>query len=109
MQFEAAVGDGTPRILVPNHEHVDQSIAYARMNGIVPPWSKCHFFKSRDFAEMIKTVGRGANIRNLSQGILNELKIPLPPLAGSQNTPDTCGLACESDAHPKPTPEFRNP
>ena len=40
-----------------------------------------HFFKSRDFAEMIKTVGRGANIRNLSQGILNELKVPLPPLA----------------------------
>ena len=30
---------------------------------------------------MIKTVGQGANIRNLSQGILNELTIPLPPLA----------------------------
>jgi len=43
-----------------------------------------HFFKSRDFAEMIKTVGRGANIRNLSQGILNEIKIPLPPLATQQ-------------------------
>jgi type I restriction enzyme M protein len=43
-----------------------------------------HFFKSRDFAEMIKTVGRGANIRNLSQAILNELKIPLPPLATQQ-------------------------
>jgi type I restriction enzyme M protein len=42
--------------------------------------TKAHFFKSRDFAEMMKTVGRGANIRNLSQGILNELKIPLPPL-----------------------------
>jgi type I restriction enzyme M protein len=40
-----------------------------------------HFFKSRDFAEMIKTVGQGANIRNLSQGILKELKVPLPPLA----------------------------
>jgi type I restriction enzyme M protein len=39
-----------------------------------------HFFKSRDFAEMIKTVGQGANIRNLSQGILNALKIPLPPV-----------------------------
>ena len=43
-----------------------------------------HFFKSRDFAEMIKTVGQGANIRNLSQGILNELAIPLPPLATQQ-------------------------
>jgi len=28
------------RILVHNHEHIGQSIAYARMNGIVPPWSK---------------------------------------------------------------------
>jgi type I restriction enzyme M protein len=43
-----------------------------------------HFFKSRDFAEMIKTVGQGANIRNLSQGILNGLKVPLPPLATQQ-------------------------
>ena len=28
------------RILVHNHEHMGQPIAYARMNGIVPPWSK---------------------------------------------------------------------
>jgi uncharacterized damage-inducible protein DinB len=28
------------RILVHNHEHMGQSIAYARTNGIVPPWSK---------------------------------------------------------------------
>ena len=33
---------------------------------------------------MIKTVGRGANIRNLSQVILNELEIPLPPRATQQ-------------------------
>ena len=45
------------------------------------PLFYAHFFKSRDFAEMIKTVGQGANIRNLSQGILNGLKVPLPPLA----------------------------
>jgi type I restriction enzyme M protein len=38
------------------------------------------YFKSRDFADMIKTVGRGANIRNLSQGILSEIKVPLPPI-----------------------------
>ncbi len=44
------------------------------------PLFYAHYFKSRDFAEMIKTVGQGANIRNLSQGILNELKVPLPPL-----------------------------
>jgi restriction endonuclease S subunit len=45
----------------------------------VLPLFLAHFFKSRDFAEMIKTVGQGANIRNLSQAILTELKIPLPP------------------------------
>jgi uncharacterized damage-inducible protein DinB len=28
------------RILAHNNEHMGQSIAYARMNGIVPPWSK---------------------------------------------------------------------
>ena len=28
------------RMLVHNHEHMGQSIAYARMNSIVPPWSK---------------------------------------------------------------------
>ncbi|MPY87583.1 MAG: hypothetical protein GEU99_06660 [Luteitalea sp.] len=27
------------RVLVHNHEHMGQAIAYARMNGIVPPWS----------------------------------------------------------------------
>lgn len=27
------------RILVHNHEHMGQAIAYARMNGVAPPWS----------------------------------------------------------------------
>ena len=27
------------RILVHVHEHMGQAIAYARVNGIVPPWS----------------------------------------------------------------------
>ena len=36
-----AIADGVfLRILVHNNEHMGQSIAYARMNGIVPPWSK---------------------------------------------------------------------
>jgi type I restriction enzyme M protein len=46
----------------------------------VLPIYLAHFFKSRDFAEDIKRVGQGANIRNLSQGILNELAIAVPPL-----------------------------
>jgi type I restriction enzyme M protein len=48
------------------------------------PLFYAHFFKSRDFAEMIKTVGQGANIRNLSQVILNKLQVPIPPLATQQ-------------------------
>jgi uncharacterized damage-inducible protein DinB len=28
------------RILVHNHEHMGQAIAYARMSGVTPPWSK---------------------------------------------------------------------
>lgn len=28
------------RILIHDNEHMGQSVAYARMNGIVPPWSK---------------------------------------------------------------------
>ena len=28
------------RLLIHNNEHLGQSIAYARMNGIVPPWSQ---------------------------------------------------------------------
>jgi hypothetical protein len=27
-------------ILLDQHEHLGQSIAYARANGVVPPWSK---------------------------------------------------------------------
>lgn len=48
------------------------------------PLFYAHFFKSRDFAEMIKTVGQGANIRNLSQAVLKGLKVPLPSLAIQQ-------------------------
>ncbi len=36
-----AAADGVfLRILVHDEEHMGQSIAYARMNGVVPPWSK---------------------------------------------------------------------
>lgn len=37
---EATVEGVFLRILVHNHEHMGQMIAYARMNGVVPPWSK---------------------------------------------------------------------
>ena len=36
-----AVSDGVfLRIFAHNNEHMGQSIAYARMNGVVPPWSQ---------------------------------------------------------------------
>lgn len=37
-----------------------------------------HFFKTPVFSEKMKKTGQGANIRNLSQGILSELHVPLP-------------------------------
>ena len=36
---ETAVENVFLRILVHNHEHMGQAIAYARMSGIAPPWS----------------------------------------------------------------------
>jgi len=32
--------DAVMHVLVDQHEHLGQSIAYARTNGVVPPWSK---------------------------------------------------------------------
>src|SRR5262245_22418623 len=32
--------DGVMHVLEDQHEHLGQSIAYARSNGVVPPWSK---------------------------------------------------------------------
>lgn len=37
---DATSGDVFLRLLVHNHEHMGQSIAYARMMGVRPPWSK---------------------------------------------------------------------
>jgi hypothetical protein len=31
---------GKKLLLSDQHEHLGQSIAYARVNGVVPPWSK---------------------------------------------------------------------
>ena len=32
--------EGAIRFLFDQHEHLGQSIAYARSNGVTPPWSK---------------------------------------------------------------------
>ena len=36
---DVTVDDVFMRLLVHNHEHMGQAVAYARMNGIKPPWS----------------------------------------------------------------------
>ena len=38
-QSETTVGDVWIRAVVHLHEHLGQSIAYSRSNGVVPPWS----------------------------------------------------------------------
>ncbi|MGL6210726.1 MAG: N-6 DNA methylase [Paracoccaceae bacterium] len=52
--------------------------------GRVKPRYLAHFFKTPVFADHMKTTGQGANIRNLSQGILADLKVPLPDLEAQQ-------------------------
>lgn len=47
------------------------------LSGIDPLYIG-YLLKSDTFSDLMKSVGRGANIRNLSQGILNEIKIPIP-------------------------------
>ncbi|AUH66861.1 N-6 DNA methylase [Paracoccus zhejiangensis] len=51
----------------------------ARFNASrATPRYLAHFFKTPVFSEKMKKTGQGANIRNLSQGILSELQVPLP-------------------------------
>ena len=38
-QDQSTVGDMIVHIVAHGHEHLGQSIAYARMNGVVPPWT----------------------------------------------------------------------
>ena len=47
-----------------------------------------HLFKTPVFADRMKTTGQGANIRNLSQGILSKLPVPLPDLETQQEIVD---------------------
>ena len=40
MDYDTTVDDIYLRILVHENEHMGQLIAYARMTGVVPPWSQ---------------------------------------------------------------------
>ncbi|NKM65263.1 N-6 DNA methylase [Rhizobium leguminosarum bv. viciae] len=59
----------------------------------VNPRYLAHFFKTPLFAERMKSTGQGANIRNLSQGILSELQVPLPDLARISQSKGCIGAA----------------
>ncbi|WP_217447599.1 N-6 DNA methylase [Maribellus comscasis] len=51
-----------------------------RLNEGIEPLYIGYLFKSELHRNLMKNTGRGANIRNLSQGILGEISIPIPPI-----------------------------
>ena len=51
-----------------------------RLNKEAFPLFYAYLFKSEYYRNILKQVGIGANINNLSQGVLKEIEIPLPPL-----------------------------
>jgi len=44
---DASEGDVIFLILSDAHEHLGQAVAYARMNGIVPPWTAAQMKKQQ--------------------------------------------------------------
>ncbi len=51
-----------------------------RLNEQAFPLFYAYLFKSEYYRNILKQVGVGANINNLSQGVLKEIEVPLPPL-----------------------------
>jgi restriction endonuclease S subunit len=51
-----------------------------RLNEQAYPLFYTYLFKTEFYRNILRQVGVGANINNLSQGVLREIKIPLPPL-----------------------------
>jgi len=70
-------------IMIPR---VKEDITYSgftircRLNEQAYPLFYAYLFKTDFYRNILKQVGVGANINNLSQGVLKEIKIPLPPL-----------------------------
>ncbi|NII25164.1 N-6 DNA methylase [Pseudoflavitalea sp. X16] len=50
-----------------------------RLQFDIEPLFIGYLLKSDFHSKLMKTVGQGANIRNLSQGILNDIEVPIPP------------------------------
>lgn len=51
-----------------------------RLSKQAYPLFYAYLFKTEFYRNILKQVGVGANINNLSQGVLKELELPLPPL-----------------------------
>jgi type I restriction enzyme M protein len=70
-------------ILIPA---VNEEITYSgftircRLNKKTHPLFFAYLFKSEYYRNLLKQVGMGASVNNLSQGVLKELEVPLPPL-----------------------------
>ncbi len=70
-------------MIVPEiHERISFSgfTIRCRLNEGIEPFYIGYLLKSDFHSKIMKNVGRGASIRNLSQGILNDIPIPMPPL-----------------------------
>ncbi len=70
-------------ILIPK---IDQRITFSgftircRFGFDVSPLFYAYLFKTEYFRIILRNVGRGANIRNLTQGILSEIRVPKPKI-----------------------------
>ena len=57
-----------------------------RPNAKVHPGYFAHFFKTRHYRQRVSALAAGANINNLRNEHLDEMEIPLPPLAEQRRT-----------------------
>jgi type I restriction enzyme S subunit len=64
-----------------------------RPNSKVHPDYFAHFFKTRDYRRRISALAAGIGINNLRNEDLNELEIPLPPLAEQRRIAEMLDLA----------------
>ena len=58
MGMKTTVRGGCFLLLTHVHEHLGQSIAYARMNGVVPPWSAAQQAEMKKTTEKMKSGGK---------------------------------------------------
>lgn len=55
-----------------------------RLNNLANPLFYAYLFKTENYRKLLKKVGEGANINNLSQDILRGIQVVLPPISAQQ-------------------------